>query len=592
MKRILIILCFTLLCSICRAQTPPTTLKFSHLSLKAKADLGEVTFTYHLTPENGNANVGMQIFAHREDVTKREQWDLINPINADSTAIILNLYKGLDNTGSFTLPLPKGTYGAFRLLLFHSPDAKAVDYTRTLYDSNADKAHSQMALNVKVTTTERRVTSPVLAFSTHPAIRSLGDGNFSVAIHAVVKVPQGYTAPDNGLWAMAKGDVGFSQVWANLAAARPANDPLDNYNSIPIDFEINNARPGIWNIQFGLFPQGFGHTLYWSYPGLDIEVGGEAWVSKAPESSIPPRLRVRQGQFETLFRKPHDFYADNPAGKKAVGFVRGGNFGNAINWTLKPELNAPGYFVLLKSMGCKYMRFAFNPDRYVAESIYQHAVDQIVQNIWAAGLYPLITPQDLPQGDTLDERIEKGLKVVQAMAQRYEGKSVWIEVCNEPHEFATWAEWKPTASRYAKAIRAIDPEAFVVVPFENWSKDGRAAAKDPITDVAVDLYDAHAYVEPGEVAPLFGPAIKAGLPVLIGEYGGGDKYLAQMDLALQKLSPAPLACGPWAFTVKGQDNLPLVLDGSTAELRMTPSGQVIQADYAAWDAGHKRGEGN
>ena len=78
--------------------------------------------------------------------------------------------------------------------------------------------------------------------------------------------------------------------------------------------------------------------------------------------------------------------------------------------------------------------------------------------------------------------------------------------------------------------------------------------------------------------------------MLIGEYGSTDAgYLSKMDLALQKL-PGILAAGPWAFTIKGQDTLPLVEDGSTATLKFTAAGKAIAADYAAWDAGKKKAE--
>jgi hypothetical protein len=247
--------------------------------------------------------------------------------------------------------------------------------------------------------------------------------------------------------------------------------------------------------------------------------------------------------------------------------------------------NRAGYFVLLKEAGCHFVRFNFSPDRYLKELVYQHLVDQIVQNITAAGVYPLISPQDLPKGDTIAERVDKGLRIVKMMAARYNGQSVWLEICNEPSEFNTWSEWKPVAEKYVAAIRAIDPGAFVVVPFEGWSKDGRGAAASPITSVAVDLYDGHAYMAPDELVTRFGPAIAAGLPVAIGEYGGGDAaYLHGIDRALQSLKGL-MGASPWAFTVAGQDSLPLIANGDSAELIFTQSGQAIADDYEQWDSG-------
>jgi hypothetical protein len=591
MRNLISVLCLCLLGGAAAAQNAQAPLIPSKLTLSARAELGEVTITYHITPSNRNANVGLQLFARRDDLPK-EQWETLSPLKENGTPLILSLFKGLDNTGSFTVPVKKGDYGDCRIILFHSPNANSLDYKHPLFDNYDSKTRMPLNLKLSVKTAQKRVTSPRMEVENEAETTPNSDGTYTVVIPAVVKVPKGFTINDNGLWAMAKGDVGelFSQVWAGLNVAQPGGDPLDDYNKIPIKFTMKNVKPGIWNVQFGLFTPAFGNPLQWIYPGVDLETGGEEWVKKAPAGSMPPRLRVREGRFETLNRKPYDFYADNPAGTKAVAFVRGGNYGNAITWNIRPKLNTPGYFVLLKTMGCKFIRFNFNPDRFLAQPLYQHAVDQIVQNIWAAGLYPILAPQDLPEGDTREERVEKGFKVVRAMAAKYIGKSAWLELCNEPHAFDTWAQWKPVAVRYAKAIRAIDPEAFVIVPFEGYGKDGRAAAKDPITEVAVDLYDGHAYVAPEEVALHFGPAIKAALPVLIGEYGGDGPYLSKIDSALQKLPPGLMAAGPWAFTIAGEDSIPLVLDGSTAELRMTPAGQVIMDDYAAWDAGKKKGE--
>jgi hypothetical protein len=301
---------------------------------------------------------------------------------------------------------------------------------------------------------------------------------------------------------------------------------------------------------------------------------------------MPPRLRYLGGKFMVMFDgglpQQAVMYGGSHAALSAVKFVRGGNYGNALDWTIQPSLDTPGYFALLGDHGCRFIRVLFNPDRYIGEALYRHAVDQVVHNIWQAGEFPLIAPQDLPSADTLSKRIELGAQVCQLMAQTYKGQSVWIEICNEPQEFDTWAQWKPVAETYIKTIRGIDRNALVIVPFESWSKDGRGAATDPITDVRVDLYDGHAYVPPSEVQARFGTAARAGLPVLIGEYGGDANYMAQMDRALQAMNPPPVAVAPWAFTIKGQDSMPLVESANGAELSFTPAGAMVANAFDSW----------
>jgi len=58
-----------------------------------------------------------------------------------------------------------------------------------------------------------------------------------------------------------------------------------------------------------------------------------------------------------------------------------------------------------------------------------------------------------------------------------------------------------------------------------------------------------------------------------------------MDRAFQAEGHTFMAVAPWAFTVKGQDMLPLVDSGDTAVLTFTDSGQVIANDFDHWNKG-------
>lgn len=497
--------------------------------------------------------------------------------------MILHIYNGLPVNGTFKVKLPPGKYSDCRLILFNSPDNKSIDFGNVLFDTARVTApNGPINLNLAVTSINSRVVKPTLSMGV-PQIVSQGGDKYDLTVPAVVKVPGDY-AGKGGFWAMLKGPAGFSQVWAPLNAVQPGTDPKDPYRVIPISFHIAGVAAGAGILDSGLFNENWGDPIEWNWHGLQFEAGGGSWVHQAPPGAIPPRLRVAHGRFVTTSGTPHRFYAD-AAATGAAGFVRGGDYGNAICWDTFPELDTPGYFVLLRDMGCRFIRFNFNPDRFLSEPLYQHAVDQVVQNILAAGLYPIVAPQDLPAGDTLSLRIAGGLALMQAIAGKYAGQSVWIEICNEPHEFSSWQAFKPVAEQYVRKIRSIDPGAFVIVPFEGYSKDGRGAALDPITSTPVDLYDGHAYLDPAAIKGAFGPAIDAGLPVLIGEYGGNtSEYLHSVDRSLEGLHGL-MAAAPWAFTIPGQDSIPLIQDGSSAVLAYTPAGKAIADDYASWDAG-------
>jgi hypothetical protein len=563
-------------------------LEISKFTFDPSVRLAEVNVTYHITPKNRSADVGIQIYARREDITDHAQWDRLDPVTENGMPLVISLYKGIDNTGTLKFHLARGVYGPCRVILFDAPDGKTVDYGAKIYD-NSESDHRHITLGVTVKSDTVPTDVPHLIVSQGVEVTPADNGKWTVVIPVEVRYPMTYEVHGKGFWVMAKGATGFAQSWAAENRATTGSDPLDQYRSILVNLTLKNVPSGLWTAEIGLFRQSFGDPLQWLWPGVDFETGNGDWVKLAPAESRPPRLRVKDGRFVAVDDgKPYDFYPDMPGARQAAHFVRGGNFGNAICWKLKPVLCKPGYFVLLQEMGCRFIRVNFNADRY-PQPLYQHAVDQVVQDILTAGLYPILAPQDLPKADSRDERVELGLRVIKLMANKYLGQPVWLEVLNEPQEFTTWAEWKPVATDYARAIRAVDPDAFVIVPFEGFSKDSHGAAADPLPAGLADLYDGHAYVKPDQVAAQFGPAIKAGLPVLIGEYGGAADYLQQMTAALQKLTPAPMAAAAWAFTLKDQDALPLIADGSTAVLKYTPAGQVIADAYAAWDKGKKVG---
>jgi len=557
-------------------------LSLSKFQLLTHVKLGQVTFDYDIVSSNVSKNAVMQIF-----LKVGGDWEEFTPTDSNGI-LVLHIFQYIDTTGSFSITLPIGTYNTYRIVMFDAPDGKDADFSRVIWDSSKAPTAELPSLNFTVESDLVPVLAPIMTFPPNPIVKDNGNGLETVTLPGLIKYPTDYQVEGGGFWAMAKGSAGFDQIWASASDAIQAGPAEAPYMEIPISFVLTGVHPGIWNMQFGLFKQSFGDPIQWMWPGMDFEVGGSSWETKAPEWRIPPRLQVINRRFELLSGKPYDFYSGNAAGKLAASFVRGGNYGNAIVWTLQPALDTPGYFTLLAGAGCHYMRFNYDADKYLQQRAYQDSVDQIVENIWAAGMYPIIAPEDLPSGETLQERIDLGDHLLSLVAAKYAGKSVWIEVCNEPHEFSTWAQWKPVAERYVRTIRSIDPNAFVIVPFEGESKDGNGAASNPITDQRVDLYDGHAYLDASGVAPAFASAIKAGLPVIIGEYGSNSpQYLHKMDRTFEALKPAPLAVSPWAFTISGQDSLPLVADGSTADLVLTPAGQAIADDFSSWDNGHK-----
>lgn len=550
--------------------------------LSAVTDLGTVGFTLHISNPTAPAAVNFQIFLHRiyaaPDGTKVDEWVQIVPTDA-AGGNSFNVFPNLDNVFTFSsTAVPLGNYTEARVIGFTAGS----NFSQNVLDAMAT------GLNLSVTTTQIRVTKPQIVVDTASVQLPGPDGKMHIPF--TIKFPDGYVTQYSGLFAMAKGSGGAVQPWEDLTKAVIATGP-DPCRVLTSEFVLDVPANGLYNLQFGLFNYGW-TLLQWVYPGMDFEVGGDAWVVKCPAANLPPRLTIVGGQWQTLDSKAFDWCPSTaPLCCSAVAFVRGGNYGNALTWTNNPDYNTPGFFSVLRFKGLRWIRTNFDPDKYLASAAYQHSVDQVVQNQLSGGLYPIIGPQNMPTSSAGEaDRDAKHLTLIKALATKYNGLPVWLNLCNEPSNLATWAQCKPVMEAAAQAVRAIDPQAFVICPFNGYSTGSTAdAAASPITSVHIDLLDYHAYNAPDVFAQNTAPALAAGLPVLVGEYGGGDAaYLNSMDIAFQKAWIAHkslMGAGPWAFTHMGQDSLPLVADGSGAVVTFTPSGQQVIADYALWDAG-------
>ncbi len=546
---------------------------------------GSAVFAPHLTPMNRSAKVGIQFVFQYVNQGGKFSAETVNAETEDGP-LILDLQVGRENTFKIKLPLPPGRYVTYNMILCYSPDGKQVDYHKPVYDMDTDPTMGMQKVNMTIRGA-RKLLLPLIQKKDEPVITPAGNG-YTVAVNAEVTLPENYTNDRNGIWAVAKGATGMSRQFLNLNNAVEADEGGYAYKKIPVRFQFGGVKPSVWSVELGLARPNDPTEMRWAEGRAEFEVGGEAWKRPAPALAIPKRVQVKNRKFVTLDGQPADLYRDMPDALSGVKFIRGGNYGNSICWTIVPAQNRPEYFQQLYDFGLRFVRINFHPDRYLEEELYRAVVDQFVQNVWSARMYPIISPQDFPKAKTDPLRVELTVRLLKMMATKYKDQPVWYHILNEPYIFQTWEKWKPAATRFVKAIRSIDPDAFVIVPFEGWAVDGRGAAVDPIRDVRVDLYDAHAYISPADFNTRYGPAVRAGLPVLVGEYGGGTAtYLSQMDTVIQN-TPGIVAIAPWAFTVPGMDFLALIESSTENGLTFTETGKAIQADYRTWNSGRKK----
>ncbi|BDI30981.1 hypothetical protein CCAX7_30320 [Capsulimonas corticalis] len=514
-------------------------------SLQASVDLSEVTFTYKLATAAGSdgGNVNIQIFLQNLDTGK---YVTLSPREVNGTPIKIPLLPdGSDNTGTFQVTAPIGRYGGGKVVLF----AEGSSFTKPV------ATFTVPPMNFTVKTDAVRVTAPTLTVDMQAVQAPATDGKLHVPY--TVKYPANFTNTKNVFWVMIKGKGVFKQQYAKMTQAVHKTEKGDEFEQINGEFIVDMpAQPGVYNANLGLFDANW-KMYQWVYPGVDFDQGD--WVVRADPSHYP-----------------NITHALTPG--KAPFFL-GGNYGNAIATIGSAANDTPTFFKLLRAeAGLTVLRTNFDPERYEAETLYRKKVSQIVENMLSAGVVPCLSPQDMPPGASLEERAAKLEVVDKRMATDFAGKPVIFDVLNEPHEYTTWAQWKPVAVSLARAVKAANPKAFVVVESEGFAEDMSAASESPIGEGLVDLYGWHSYH-----ASLAELPKKAGhgIPVWLEEYHNTG---AAFHAELPKI-PNLKGLAAWAWTTPGQDGLPLVKSVNGAELTLSASGEKIAAYYRHWRDG-------
>lgn len=108
------------------------------------------------------------------------------------------------------------------------------------------------------------------------------------------------------------------------------------------------------------------------------------------------------------------------------------------------------------------------------------------------------------------------------MATRYRGvPNVIYEICNEPVG-DSWEEVKAYSVEVIKAIRAVEPDAVILVGTPHWDQDIHLAADSPITGYTNIMYTLHFYAAThGQWLRDRGDyALRKGVPVFVSECAG------------------------------------------------------------------------
>jgi len=529
-------------------------LTIKSVTASGSADLGTVTISGTIVTGPGDGqNAIAQVYALDADTNA---WQTFNSDPAHPIA----LFPNMANTFSIVGPAPVGTYTKWRMVLFavgsnfntELPWQPVTPSPQLIPPPAGNAGFYGPDLGLVVTTTQIRITTPTLLLDQDNALIPGPDGKINIPYE--VRIPAGpWTGPEAqgtgavDTYVLIKGTAGWGQPFIRGTQFTPGGDPLDNYLSFKgVSHITMPSTPGLYNLQGAVYNSGWKQISGWVWPGAMIPVG--QWVVKVDPATYPD-IKAAFG----------------PTGKAGVSI--GGNFGNALASQPTPAHNSPGYFRLLASLGMKWMRANYDPDKYWAYHWYADLVDSVVQNILSAGMIPVIAPQDMPGGATLTDREDALGKLLVLVANRYAGVPVVIDILNEPHRYPTWEAWRPTAAMLCGAIRSVQPSTVILCPFEGFQGDGRGCAANPLPAGTADFMGWHSY---GQDPTTFAARV-AGLPnVLMSEH----HYLDPVKLEAARASGIVGMAG-WAWTTLGQDSMPLVDSLSGAVMALTDAGASL-----------------
>lgn len=537
-------------------------LELNKPAVSATADLGEVTFdlTLDTTAASTGANVNVQLFLMRKNDNGFHE---VVPRDKDGAPVVFAVMPGgARNRHRVTVRVPKGQYGGGKCALFNTGS----NFSGFLTDFGfAD-------LNLSVVADQARVKAPVLevgparkapaaAAASATAAAAPVDPNSPAArgtweVPYRIKYPAGQHSDGTEFWVQAKGSGGFDQERHWMSQGKPGGDPLDDYRVIEGVFQVSPYEDGIVNVQFGLYNGGW-QQLSWLWPGVDYETRPD-WVVKAPADALPSVADALK-----------------PQGK--CPFAVGGNYGNFI-CTGSPHPRSVDYFRLLRAAtGVRVLRQNVDPDQWLDSGTYRNLADSVHQNMMAAGIVPVIAAQFLPKGGGVGTataaRVARLEEFCRSVARFYKDRAgaVIHGLLNEPHEVgAAWSAWKPVLERLGRAVKAEAPGMTVWGDLHHWSKDGSGIGTDLPDRAAVDALGWHPYIHAGQLAAQAPPR---GFPYVVEEYHDGSREWHQ---ALLDLPEAPIAVMGWAYTIKGQDQIPLVgkVEGAVLELTDVGAGMV------------------
>ena len=199
--------------------------------------------------------------------------------------------------------------------------------------------------------------------------------------------------------------------------------------------------------------------------------------------------------------------------------LRGVSYGWHQFWPRFYNDSTVAYFA--KDWGAQVLRASMGVDLDSACYVYQpefgiECVTKVVDAAIKNDVYAII------DWHSHNLRQKEAIEFFTQMATRYKGvPNVIYEIYNEPVE-DSWEQLKSYSTEVIKAIRAIEPDAVILVGCPHWDQDIHLAADNPISGYDNIMYTLHFYANThGQwLRDRANYALSKGLPVFVSECAG------------------------------------------------------------------------
>ncbi len=229
---------------------------------------------------------------------------------------------------------------------------------------------------------------------------------------------------------------------------------------------------------------------------------------------------------------------------------------------------------------------------YIQNPNLKQTLTNAVDTALSLDMYAIVDWHILSDGNP-NTYIDEAKAFFAEIAERYKDSGgVLYEICNEPNGSVTWSgDVKPYAEEIIGTIRAVDPDAVILVGSPTWSQDLHEVAKDPL-DAENIMYTCHFYAgtHTDWLRNRISDALAQGLPVFVSEWGTSDAsgsggvYLEEAQRWLDFLNENNISWANWSLCDKNESSAAVTqgadISDGIADDELTDSGRFVFSHFS------------